>query len=210
MRSRVIISLILVFAIIITAVPVFAFEDFSSHWAARSIGILIGKGIVVGDENGNISPDKPITRAEFVTTINKAFNFVAESNENFPDVNLGEWYYNQFAKAKQAGIINGDEHGNVNPGANITRAEVSVIITNVLKLTSTNTVSTFTDNSLIPSWALASIIAMQENKLINGYPDGSVRAGSNITRAEGFTILVNVIESELLWQNTISMRSLTP
>ena len=197
---KAVMSMLLVIFMICSTITTFALEDTSRHWAAKSIETLVNKGIVVGDENGRINPDTPITRAEFVTIINKAFGFTTESGENFPDVMSGKWYFSQFAKAKLEGFINGDEHGNANPDAYITRAEVAVIFTNILNLKSDKDASTFTDNSAIPSWSLASIIAMQEKKLINGYPDGSVRADSNLTRAEGFIILVNIIESGLAEQ----------
>ncbi|MDR1616552.1 MAG: S-layer homology domain-containing protein [Syntrophomonadaceae bacterium] len=45
------------------------------HWAVQNIALLLDKKIIAGDQNGDINPDNPITRAEFVTIVNKAFNF---------------------------------------------------------------------------------------------------------------------------------------
>ena len=45
---------------------------YSSHWASDYIAALTMHGIVIGDEHGNINPDRNITRAEFVTVINRA------------------------------------------------------------------------------------------------------------------------------------------
>lgn len=48
------------------------FKDLSeSHWAYEAIESLAEKGIVNGYEDGTFRPDKPITRAEVVTLLNK-------------------------------------------------------------------------------------------------------------------------------------------
>lgn len=178
--------------------PMSAAEDISGHWAAESINLLLSKDIISGDENGNINPDNSITRAEFAKIVNRLFEYTEKGSDNFPDVKSGRWYYDEFSIAKKAGYIIGDEKGNANPETNISRGEVAVILSRTLNLTSSKENSTFKDNASIPDWSLSSIIAMQENELVNGYPDGTYRSENNLSRAEGFKIIANIINSGLL------------
>ena len=167
-------------------------EDISKHWAADSINYLRDIGIVQGDSQGNINPDKNITRAEFVTVINRAYELTARSADNFPDVLPGSWYYDEFAVAKYAGYILGDANGNANPDRNITRAEAAVIFSRVLYLPYWSTQSTFLDSESFPNWSYGSIVAMAEYGFITGYPDNTFRPFNNMTRAEAFSILARV------------------
>ena len=173
---------------------------YAGHWAERDIDFLVREEIIVGDEHGNINPDSLLTRAEFVTIVNKTFGYAEKSDKNFPDVAPGTWYYSQFATARQAGYIKGDEFGYAHPDDYATRAEVAVILSTALGLKAISGESGFADNDGIPAWALASVIAMNEHKLLKGYPDGSVRAGNNLTRAEAITLIANIIDSGLLYQ----------
>ncbi|MCL2576456.1 MAG: S-layer homology domain-containing protein [Defluviitaleaceae bacterium] len=173
-------------------------ENIAGHWGVESINLLLENGIVSGYPDGSIRPDNTITRAEFVTIVNRTFNFNEKGTENFPDIHSGSWYYDALSIARKAGYISGYPDGSVRPDNNITRAEVSVILAGVLNLTTSKNNSTFADNDSIPEWALPSIIAMQENQLVGGYPDGTFRAQNNLTRAEGFTLLANIIERGVL------------
>ena len=178
----------------ISSVSVFA-EDISMHWAATDINYLMEKGIVRGDDMGNINPNNNITRAESVAIINRAFEFTQMDNSNFPDVRSGAWYYNDFAIAKKNGYIIGDNSGSANPDKPITRAEVAVIFARVLALRPASYTSTFADNAMFPDWSTDSIIAMTDKGLIQGYPDNTFKANNNITRAEAFTILARILRA---------------
>lgn len=168
-------------------------DDYSNHWAAATILKLINSSIITGYSDGSIKPDNAITRAEFVTLVNKLFGYTEEASDSFSDVSAGAWYASQFAIAKKAGYVSGDDNGHANPTNNITRAEVCSIIARALELDSVSATS-FTDSNSIPSWAKGYIGALSKAGIINGYPDGSFGAGKNITRAEAFTIINNTLE----------------
>ncbi len=173
-------------------------EDVSGHWAAGSIALLKEKGIIKGDNNGDVKPNNDITRAEFVAIINRAFEFTQKSGSNFPDVKSGAWYYDDFAVAKQEGYLQGDDSGNANPGRDITRAEAAAIIGRILDLPQVPGESPFIDKDTFPVWSVDSINALTGSKLILGYPDNTFRAGGSITRAEAFTILARIFAQGLI------------
>lgn len=171
---------------------VFASDDYSEHWAADTIEKLISESIITGYSDGSIKPDNAISRAEFVTLVNKLFGYTEKATSNFSDVESDAWYADQFSIAKKAGYVSGDNYGYANPTDNITRAEVCSIISRALGLADDSTTA-FTDNSNIPNWARSYIGALSKASIISGYPDGSFGAKKNITRAEAFTIINNTL-----------------
>ncbi len=171
--------------------------DYNGHWAESQIEQVKDLGIVVGYENGDIKPDSSITRAEFVTVVNKTFGFTVEGSTGFRDIAENSWYASQFKIAKEAGYVKGDDQGQANPDDLITRAEASVMLYQAAELTGeTGLAPGFADNMNIPSWALTAVGVMNEKKIIAGYPDGSFRPNSSITRAEAFTIICNILNSQ--------------
>jgi len=51
-------------------------NDIRGHWAEEDLNKWMEKGILVGYQDGTIRPDNNITRAEFVTLINKVSGFM--------------------------------------------------------------------------------------------------------------------------------------
>jgi len=186
--------MLVVIIMMFQAIPLHILADFRGHWAESSIDLLRENNIILGDENGNINPDNFITRAEFTAIVNRTFEFNETSDNNFIDVSPNSWYYQDFSIAKNLGFIMGDENGMANPESNIRRVEVALILARVLGLESIGAPN-FLDHMSIPSWGINAVSAMQEYGLIRGYVDGSFRPLDDITRAEAFTIIANIIRS---------------
>ena len=189
------VTMLMAVLMVVSLLPTLALaaEDISSHWAVADITYLKDKNIISGDENGNINPDVPITRAEFVTMVNRAFGYTAKASTNFPDVEAGAWYADAFLIAKQAGYVKGDENGNATPDRPITRAEVAVVCARILELAIEGSVTGFADQDEIPEWAAPSIVAAKIAGLVTGYTDNTFRAGANLSRAEGFTLIAKIL-----------------
>lgn len=49
-------------------------KDYESHWAQKQIESWLDKGWLKGFADGSVKPDQGITRAEFVTLINRSFD----------------------------------------------------------------------------------------------------------------------------------------
>ena len=174
--------------LITSAGTVVTASDYSGHWAEAAITSLISSGVVSGDDTGSVRPDENILRSEFVKIINKYFGYTKKADDHFVDVDASKWYAAEFQIAKAEGYLSGDEYGNVNPEASITRAEVCVILSRILKLEDAESTG-FADSGSIPVWARGAVGALYKKGLISGYADGTVQAENNITRAEAFTLL---------------------
>jgi hypothetical protein len=175
-----------------SAVSAASLTDTNLPWAKDSIDKMIARGAVTGYEDQTFKPANKITRAEFATIVNKAFNkFNQKASANFSDVHSNQWYYAQVASAKSAGYIVGYPDNTFEPDKQITRAEAAVMVAKLLNLDSAQTgAKKFTDAAQLPHWALTSISALAEKQVISGYKeDGSFRASQLITRAEAVVLL---------------------
>ena len=78
------------------------FNDISGHWAEASINRAAAIGWVNGYPDGSFKPEQPITRAEFMTLVNRVMGREPESADDllpgemavWPDnSDTGAWYY---------------------------------------------------------------------------------------------------------------------
>lgn len=166
--------------------------DISTNWALVQITNLIDRGIVSGYPDGTFKPDNIVTRAEFISMINKAFGFTAMGDVTYTDVKAGDWFYNDIAAANSAGYIAGYTDGSMKPDNSITREEASTILATVLGLDiSGYNVLPFSDAASIQVWSRNSVSALFTAGLIGGYPNGTFMPASPVTRAEAAVLMVN-------------------
>ena len=109
------------------------FSDVNPNaWYATAVNTMASLGMVTGYPDGTFHPDAPITRAEFVA-VALAFAYEPENASCvFSDVSTSSWYYTYVAQATTYGWISGYPDGSFRPDNSITRAEVSVIVNNML------------------------------------------------------------------------------
>ena len=109
-----------------------SFSDVSADaWYAEAVNTLASLGMINGYPDGTFRPDAPITRAEFCV-IALAFAYEPEDFDcDFRDVSTRDWFYDYVAQATSYGWISGSDRS-FRPNECITRAEVSVIVNNML------------------------------------------------------------------------------
>lgn len=101
-------------------------------WYAKAVNTLSSLGMLGGYPDGTFRPDAPITRAEFAA-IALAFAYdPASASCSYTDVSANAWYYTYVAQATTYGWIGGYPDGSFRPNNSITRAEVAVIVNNML------------------------------------------------------------------------------
>ncbi|MEQ6356883.1 S-layer homology domain-containing protein [Lysinibacillus sp. M3] len=152
------------------------------HWAFSDIQSLNTKSLIKGYSNGTFKPEASITRAEAATIIARALNLTTTKDPSFKDVSKDHYAYSAIAAVEQAGIIKGQEAGKFNPNGQLSRAEMSAILTRAYKLTGSSKVN-FTDVKST-HWAYSDIQALVSNNLTGGFPDNTFRPNTQITRAQ--------------------------
>ena len=90
------------------------------------------------------------------------------------------------------GIMTGDENGNFNPDANVTRNEMAVIMSQLLNLNydyyrGTNP---FTD---VPSWAAPYVAACAAEGVTSGIGDGLYGGDQNVTAAQAALMILKAL-----------------
>jgi hypothetical protein len=167
-----------------------------NSWAEPYMKKLYDDGIMTGDSNGNMNPNKDITRAEFVSMINRAFGYENSSSAktNFNDIKGNEWYAKDIAIAYNKGYFSGDGKNASNATGNLTREQaVSLLCRNIKidEVEGDNTV--FADGKNISNWSLGCVNAAAKKGYISGYKDNTFRPHNNITRGEAAKMFSDAI-----------------
>jgi hypothetical protein len=169
--------------------------DIKAHWAEAVIRKWVNQGLAKGYGDGRFGPNDSITRAEFVTLLNRIFGYQQTSEKSFPDVKAGAWYAAEIAKAYQAGIIGGDNNGNMNPEAVISRQEAAVILARAFSLAGDNLDAAlkYSDVGQIAEWALGSVGTMTKKGYVTGRPGNLFAPKANLSRCEAVKMIDNVM-----------------
>lgn len=71
------------------------FTDMLGHWAGDAVAQLYSKGIIEGYGDGTFRPDRPLTRAEAITIINRVYGIQPVENvqPSWNDVDVDHWAY---------------------------------------------------------------------------------------------------------------------
>lgn len=186
-------ALLLAVVLCISAVPAASAASASSTLQPY-LEKVVDWGVMRGDINGNLNPERTITRAEFVTMINRAFGFSQTGTTPFRDVAPSAWFAEDVGVAYTVGYINGTTATTFSPYSSVTREQAAVILARILMLQPVVGENTdFTDSRLLGDWSRGLISAATDSHIINGYADGSFRPKNAITRGAAAVLIVNAI-----------------
>ena len=178
-----------------------SFSDITGHWTEKGIKAWTARRLAGGYPDGTFRPDSPITRAEFLTLLNRAFGYTIAGQVIYRDVAETDWFVGEIAKAAAVGYLGGYPDGTIRPQNSITRQEVAALFARVLPvaiefsevdnfyLNNDKVLKDFTDEAQIPEWSREAIVMAVNDGYMNGYPDGTFRPAKAITRAEAITVL---------------------
>lgn len=124
-------------ALLVTSAYGAAFPDVDEEAPYASAAEYLNQaGIMMGDENGNFSPDKTVTRGEMAAIICRMVGQADDlpSSEQFPDVPTDHWSNGYVTKAAELGIVNGYPDGNFGPGDTVTYEQVLTMIVRTVGL----------------------------------------------------------------------------
>ena len=182
--------LVLVFGLLPTGIILPA----AAHWADPYGQKLVEWGVMRGDISGNLNLGRPITRAELVTMINRAYGYTRKAGTPFTDVPSSKWYADDIDIAYNAGYFKGVSNTQASPETNVTREQAAVFLARNLMLQETvGETLGFSDSRVLSEWSRGLIGAAVQEGVLNGYSDGSFKPRSNITRGELAAMLVRAI-----------------
>lgn len=170
--------------------------DLIDHWARKPIIETIYKGYMVGTDDLKFSPNKTITRGEFVTILGRISEVDKTKYAEVKDENIesGKYYTEYMNWAVENKLL--PESAKAVAGENLTREEMAYILTQCLKLKDNTEVKeaelTFKDADKVSDWAKDSVAYLTEKEFVKGTPDNKFEPKSNLTRAEVAQIIHNI------------------
>ncbi len=164
------------------------FRDVRQTWAVGYVEALAQAGIISGFPDGSFRPDAPVTRAEFATILQKAFQPEARRpGIDFRDLPAGHWGANAIHTAYQGGFVTGYPSALFQPNQPVSRVQVLVALTSGLKLAPADpqVLTRFQDAKEIPAYALRSAAAATAGGWVAPDPDlKQLSPNRRATRAE--------------------------
>ena len=202
-KLRSILAAVMAVMLILTAVPFTAsaanlagFSDFPTGWSYAAMTDAVNNGLLTGYGDGTIRPQERLTRAQMAAIINRAFGaeIKADIAGKYSDVNPGDWFYDDIAKAVNMKTFAGDDSGNMRPNEPITREDAMVVISRALVVSSMGTelLYNYTDRDTVDGYAEAAVCAFLDRHYVQGYGDGTIRGRNYITREEFAQIMDNI------------------
>lgn len=183
------------------------FKDFPNDWSSKSLERAIDDGLLNGS-NGQINAKGLLTRAQLAAIVARAFGAVKTASlSSYKDVLPSAWYYSDMGKAVQMQAFQGAD-GLLHPDDPITREEAFVVLARAFALTDgrSASLSGFSDNGAVSSWASGSLSALVENGYVNG-ANGRLNPKSNITRAE-FSKVITGMAAAYVGSETVSGKTI--
>lgn len=101
---------------------------------ANPLELLQSKGIIQGYQDGQLHPERLLTREEFAVIINRAYQdpIVHERIYKFSDLSERHWSYTEIQKACNAGWLQGFPDGTFRPDENITYEQAVTVMCRVI------------------------------------------------------------------------------
>lgn len=175
-------------AILACSVSAAVFTDVADNTAEGSaIKVMYDRGYIQGFGDGTFRPQATLTRAEFVTIINKMYGYKVEAKNIFSDIHEKSWYYADVMRAVAAGYIKGMGDGTFHPNEAVTREQVCVMLDSILKTERLDYSVAISDT--VSDWARDSVEKLISNRLFTVEDGGRFRATEPITRGEACVAL---------------------
>lgn len=182
------------------------FTDIENSWAREYIQFLNSMGIINGLPDKSFNPNGNITRAEIAKVLSLAMDLHnserADSKINsisfIDSSSIPSWAYDSVENLYTRGVIGGYKDNSFRPNNNVTRAELTSMISrclmNFISVDQDFDYTAFSDDEHLPHWAKNDIYLIRSLGIISGYVDGSFRPNDNITRSEACKIIFETLK----------------
>lgn len=173
-------------------------SDIGNHWARNVILELLKSDIIDTYPDGTIQPDKLMNRAEAAVLVGKALGLEDKKNGyvRYKD-ELPDWARGYIVSTSELRIFRGYSARQFNAYKNITREEITTALVRAFdKKLNGSLELKFKDKKRIAKWAVFYVKAGIQNNVIEGYPDNTFRPKGYITRAEAFTLIYKLLNTE--------------
>jgi|GEM_PF-592767 len=179
------------------------FKDVTkNNWFYPHVEYVMVNNLFTGVTDSIFAPDGTLTRGMMVTLLGRLADIDPSdyTGASFGDVSTGEYYAPYVKWASEKKIVNGIGNNKFAPAENISRQDLATIMhryAQVMKieLPVSEPKITFSDSTLIASYAVTSVEVMQCAGIINGKLNNLFDPLGTSTRAETAALLHGFIEA---------------
>jgi uncharacterized repeat protein (TIGR02543 family) len=185
----------------IKAIP----SDANASVSINKVNLAVSKTIAL-DEGSNEFEIAVRAESGTVKTYKLSIQRLPESEElppeepacTFRDIK-GHWAESLICEALHIGIVEGPSETTFQPQKYITRVEFAAMLLRTLEIESAPAGSelTFIDRDQIPAWATDLISTAQENGILQGYPDQTLRPMQMVNRSEMVVMMARALNWDL-------------
>ncbi len=185
------------------------FTDAAGHWAQEAMNDMGSRLVVNGTGDGQFSPDRSMTRAEFAAILVRGLGLRLEPAQgNFTDVSSTAWYARAVQTAYKHELVTGFEDGTFRPNATITREQAAVMISRAMEITglaglqdgqqAAQVLQSYGDAAEVSAWAAERLADNIEAGLLQGKSSTQLAPQATITRAEVATMIQRLLKQSKL------------
>ena len=126
------------------------------HWADSYLSQLVEWGFIRADQSRD--PDKELTRADFMSIVNRAYGYHETGPTPFEDIDEYDWFYDDVGIAYTAQYIKGTSPTTASPEDTLDRETAATILgRNMMLQESPGELVDFSDARDISNWARGTI-----------------------------------------------------
>lgn len=172
-------------------------------WAVDAISYLSLRRAVSPAKDGLFSPNRSISRGEFVKILVLALGmYDPDDTLSFDDSKPGDWHFDYISTAARLGIAKGRTDRTFGVNDPITRQEVAALMcraANVLDIPLPDPKPlTFADKGGIDPWAADAVAQLCAAGVLSGTPDNLFLPLGDTTRAESCKIIHLIATKDLI------------
>lgn len=174
----------------------------SDFWASPFIAVLAQRGMIEGFPDNSFKPNEPVTRAQFATMLQKAFDKSGTQRSlQFKDLPNGYWATSAINRAVQTGFISGYPGNIVRPEQRISKVESIVSLVSGLAVASPpvpeQALASYQDANQIPRYAVEKVAAATNAGLVVNHPDPRILNPQQVTtRADAAALIYQALVKE--------------
>ncbi|CAH1192129.1 hypothetical protein PAECIP111891_00211 [Paenibacillus allorhizoplanae] len=181
------------------------FDDMpESHWASRAVQVLSAKHIIEGITLGEFNPNGKTTRAQFTALLVRSLHLKKQATwtSEFEDVQSDDWYAQDVAAARRAGLISGVTEQTFDPNAEMTREQMAILLVRAYEYLNGSYTSIksklddYADQSEISTWALEDVNKAIELGILSGISNERFSPSSIALRKETAEALYNFLRKK--------------
>ncbi|MCI8877766.1 MAG: S-layer homology domain-containing protein [Oscillospiraceae bacterium] len=190
-RARAV-SLLLAAVMVLGFLPALPGGEAEAHWADDYLAQMADWGLIRADQVD--SPNDALTRADFMSIVNRAYGYHVPGPTPFEDVSEYDWFYDDVGIAYTAKYIQGTSETTASPNDPLDRETAATILgRNMMLQDSPGEIMDFSDARQISNWSRGTIKASLEHYLVSGYDDGTFRPQRDVSWGEMAALMSRTI-----------------